>query len=149
MAKRVVPAEAAALLEQGWTYIDVRSVPEFEAGHPKGAFNIPLLHMTGGRMAPNPDFQRVVEANYPRDAKLVLGCKVGGRSLQAATLLEGAGFTSLVDVRGGFSGERDPFGRVQSPGWVDSGLPVEVETPPSHGWTELAAAAQAASSPKE
>jgi len=88
MVKRVTPIEADALLKEGWVYLDVRSIPEFEGGHPTGAANIPLLHMAGGRMAPNPAFQAVVAANYPKDAKIVVGCKAGGRSLQAATLME-------------------------------------------------------------
>lgn len=124
MPKRVTPNEAADLVKEGWVYLDVRSIPEFEQGHPQGAVNIPLLHAQAGRMAPNPDFQRVVEATFPRDAKLVVGCKMGGRSMQAAALLEAAGYAQLVDVRGGFSGERDMFGRETSPGWVTCGLPV-------------------------
>src|ERR1700753_4523583 len=112
MVKRVTPPEAAALLAEGWSYLDVRSIPEFEGGHPAGAVNVPLMHFEGGRMAPNADFQQVVEANFPRDAKLVLGCKAGGRSLQAAALLEAAGYTSVVDMRGGYHGEHDGLGRV-------------------------------------
>jgi len=125
MVKRVDPPEAAALLAEGWTYLDVRSIPEFDQGHATGAVNIPLLHFANGRMAPNPDFQSVVVANYPKDAKLVVGCKMGGRSLRAAALLEAAGYTSVVDLRGGFDGERDPMGRVTVPGWSECGLPVE------------------------
>jgi rhodanese-related sulfurtransferase len=124
MVKRVTPPEAAALVADGWTYVDVRSIPEFEAGHPAGAANVPLLHFQNGRMAPNPDFERVMAANYPKDAKLVIGCKSGGRSLQAAGLLEASGYTSVVDMRGGFSGEHDSFGRVSLAGWADSNLPV-------------------------
>jgi rhodanese-related sulfurtransferase len=129
MAKRVSPPEAAELLKQGWRYVDVRSIPEFEQGHPQGAANVPLLHMHGGRMAANPDFQRVMEANFPKDAPLVIGCKAGPRSAQAAALLEAAGYTQVVDVRGGFGGERDMFGRVTTPGWQAAGLPVETVTP--------------------
>src|SRR5919205_832816 len=98
MTKRVTPKEAAELIEKGWTYLDVRSVPEFEDSHPAGAFNVPLLHMQGGRMTPNPDFQRVVEACFPRDTKLVVGCKSGGRSLQASTLMQAAGNANVVDM---------------------------------------------------
>ena len=29
---------------EGYLYIDVRSIPEYEGGHPVGAHNIPLLH---------------------------------------------------------------------------------------------------------
>jgi len=75
----------------------------------------------------------VMEANFAKEDQLVLGCKMGGRSLQAATLLEAAGYTNIVDVRGGFAGERDPYGRVSVPGWADSGLPVS--TSPAEGAT--------------
>jgi rhodanese-related sulfurtransferase len=129
MARRVSPPEAAELLKQGWRYVDVRSIPEFDDGHPQGAANVPLLHMQGGRMAPNRDFQRVMEANYPKDSQLVIGCKSGGRSAQAAALLEAAGYGSVVDMKGGFGGERDMFGRVSTPGWAEAGLPVEKVTP--------------------
>jgi rhodanese-related sulfurtransferase len=137
MSKRVLPAEAAELVKQGWIYLDVRSIPEFEQGHPVGAANIPLMHMTGGRMAPNPDFQRVVEGAYPRDAQLVIGCKSGGRSLQAAALLAAAGYTNVVDMRGGFGGERDGMGRVSCAGWVESGLPTATTAEPGKSYAEL------------
>ena len=125
MVKRVTPPEAAALLDSGWVYLDVRSIPEFDEGHPVGAANVPLLHLDNGRMAPNPDFQAVVSANFPAETKLVVGCKVGGRSLRAATLLEAAGYSNVVDMRGGFHGERDAFGRVSCAGWAESNLPCE------------------------
>jgi rhodanese-related sulfurtransferase len=137
MVKRVTPIEADALLKEGWTYLDVRSIPEFEGGHPAGAVNVPLLHMAGGRMAPNPAFKAVVEGNFAKDAKLVVGCKMGGRSAQAAALLEAAGFSSIIDVRGGWSGERDNMGRVACAGWAESGLPVEASAPPERTYAEL------------
>jgi rhodanese-related sulfurtransferase len=137
MPKRVLPKEAAALLEEGWAYLDVRSIPEFDEGHPAGAANVPLNHFQGGRMVRNPDFQRVVEASFPKDAKIVVGCKTGNRSLQAATMLEAAGYTSVVDMRGGFHGERDGFGRASLPGWAAEGLPVETTAAPEKTWAEL------------
>ena len=141
MVKRVLPAEAASLVKEGWTYLDVRSIPEFDQGHPAGAANVPLLHSQGGRMTPNPAFQKVVEASFPKDSKLVIGCKSGGRSLQASGLLASAGYTNLADVRGGFGGERDALGRVSSPGWADSGLPVATTAEPGKSYAELAAKA--------
>jgi len=137
MSKPVSPGEAAALLEQGWQYLDVRSMPEFEEGHPPGAANVPLLHAQGGRMAANPDFQRVVEANYAKDARLVVGCRSGGRSAQAVALLEAAGYTQLADMRAGMAGERDMFGRVNTPGWVAAGLPIEKTAPAPQTYAEL------------
>jgi rhodanese-related sulfurtransferase len=137
MVKRVTPIEADALLKEGWTYLDVRSIPEFESGHPAGAVNIPLLHKTAGRMAPNPAFQSVVEGTFANDAKIVIGCKAGPRSQQAAMLLEAAGYTNVVDMRGGFHGESDNFGRVTVAGWAGCGLPVETAAPPEKTYTEL------------
>ena len=137
MAKRVSAEEASKLLEEGWRYLDVRSIPEFDEGHPTGAANIPLMHAQAGRMAPNPAFQQVVEANFAKEAPLVVGCKSGGRSAQAAALLEAAGYSRVVDMRGGMGGERDFMGRVSFAGWVDSGLPVEKTTAPGNGYADL------------
>lgn len=138
MVKRVTPPEAQALLGEGWTYLDVRSIPEFEGGHPVGAVNVPLLHLENGRMAPNRDFQAVVTANFPKDTKLVVGCKAGPRSLQAAALLGAAGYSDVVDVRGGFHGERDAMGRVTCAGWAEQNLPVETATPADRTYAALA-----------
>ena len=101
--KRVSPAEARDLIDkQGYVYVDVRSVPEFAAGHPTGAYNVPLMNMGPGGMTANADFLAVMET-FPKDAKLVVGCKAGGRSARAASMLESAGYTSVVDQRAGFS----------------------------------------------
>jgi rhodanese-related sulfurtransferase len=139
MVKRVTPPEAAELVSQGWAYLDVRSVPEFDQGHPAGAANIPLLDYVGGRMTPNPAFQKVVEANFAKDAKIVVGCKSGGRSLQAAGLMEAAGYQHVVDMRGGFHGEGDGLGRVVVAGWAAAGLPVEKTPAPDKTYAALAA----------
>ncbi len=137
MPKRVTPPEAAALLKEGWVYLDVRSIPEFEAGHPTGATNIPIMHARGGGMMPNADFQKVVQATFAKDAKIVVGCKSGGRSQTAAGLMLSAGFTDVVDMRGGFGGERDAMGRVSVPGWADAGLPVSTAAEPGKSYAAL------------
>jgi rhodanese-related sulfurtransferase len=137
MVKRVTPPEAAALLGEGWVYLDVRSIPEFEEGHPAGAVNVPLLHFQNGRMAPNPDFGAVVAANFPKDTKLVVGCKAGSRSLRAAAMLEATGYTNVIDMQGGFHGERDGLGRLACAGWAESSLPVEVAAPADKTYAAL------------
>ncbi len=65
---------------EAYTYVDVRSIPEYEQGHPAGAQNVPLLHYDAqtGQMTPNPEFLAVMEANYSHDARLLVGCQVGG-----------------------------------------------------------------------
>ena len=128
--QRVSPAEAKTLIdEQGYVYLDVRSEPEFVAGHPTGAQNVPLMHAGPGGMTPNPDFLAVVQAVYPKDAKLVVGCKAGGRSLKAAEMMIAAGYTGVIDQRAGFDGPRDAFGALSEKGWSPAGLPVETTTP--------------------
>ncbi len=138
--KRVTPEDAKQLLDsnQGYIYLDVRSVPEYEAGHVPGARNIPLLQPdASGRMQPNPRFQEVVEKNFERDAKIITGCKAGGRSLKAAEILQSSGYSNVVDMRGGFDGERDQMGRLSFPGWAPRGLPVTTKSAPGESYAEL------------
>ena len=133
--RRVGPAEAHALVtSEGYAYVDVRSVPEFEAGHPTGAYNVPLAHDGG---VPNPGFIDVIERLFDKGRGIVVGCQAGGRSLRAATLLTAAGFTSVVDQRAGWGGARDAFGRVTEAGWERAGLPAAAASEPGRSWAEL------------
>ena len=97
----------------GYTYVDVRSVPEYENGHPKGAQNVPLMHFDSqtGRMSPNPEFLAVMQANFTSDAKLLIGCQVGGRSGRAVEILTAAGYEAAINVKGGFGGAPRPCDR--------------------------------------
>lgn len=136
--KRVDPEEALRLLrEEGYTYLDVRSIPEFEDGHPEGAFNVPIMHMTPGGMEENADFLAVIQQIFPEDTKLVLGCKSGGRSLRAADMLAHAGFRHVVDQKAGWAGQTDQFGRIAEEGWGPKGLPASKVTAPEHGYEAL------------
>ena len=131
MVKRVSPQEAKDLIDrEGYVYVDVRSIPEWDEGHPTGSFNVPLNHLGPAGMAPNPDFLAVMEKSFAKDAKLVVGCKGGGRSLRAAGLLEQAGWQTVVDQRAGFDGGGEP-------GWRPAGLPVSRESDPEHAYSGL------------
>ena len=133
--KRVSPEEAKQLIDrEGYVYVDVRSLPEFEAGHPAGAYNVPLMHQGPGGMTPNPDFLGVMEKSFPKDAKLVVGCKAGGRSAKAAAVLESAGFTSVVDQKAGYEGP-SPLER----GWRPKGLPTSTQAAADHTYEGLRA----------
>jgi len=139
--KRITPEEAKELLDShaGHVYLDVRTVPEFDAGHVPGAKNIPVLEHDGnGRMALNPRFVEVVAANFSTETKLIIGCQKGGRSMKAAQLLQEAGFTSIVDMRGGFGGETDEAGRLLFPGWAPRGLPIARDNVPDDRYENLA-----------
>jgi rhodanese-related sulfurtransferase len=131
--RRVTPQEAKDLMDEGYVYVDVRSIPEFEKGHPEGAYNVPLLHMGPGGMTPNADFAAVMEKSFPKDAKIIVGCKMGGRSAQAAQLLSGKGYTNLVDQMGGFEGQPG------NPGWAPAGLKVATTAEPGRAYDQLKA----------
>ena len=113
---RISPAEAFAKMnDEGFTYIDVRTPAEFAAGRPTGSINIPLAD----------DFASAVLAKFAKDARIIVGCKAGARSMRAASALSAAGFTDVLDQRAGFDGARGPFGEVAEPGWSHAGLPQE------------------------
>jgi len=138
--KRVSPQEAAALMsDEGYVYVDVRSIPEFDAGHPKGAYNIPLLHATPSGMRPNGEFMSVFRAVFTKDSKIVLGCRSGNRSMRAARALTADGFAHVVDQRAGHDGARDAFGQVLEPGWHSAGLEVSTEAHPGRAYDDLSA----------
>ena len=121
------------------TYVDVRSIPEFENGHPAGARNVPLLNRDRqtGQMRPNPEFLAVMQANYPPESKLLIGCQMGGRSAQAGQVLVTAGYQNIANVLGGFGGAQDRMTGEVVEGWVDAGLPVERDAPPENGYEAL------------
>ena len=130
--EQINPQEAYRILEadKETLYLDVRTVPEYVAGHPKSALNVPVVipNPATGQMTPNPEFLPTVEANLPKDAKIIVGCMSGGRSQLAAELLERAGYQNIsnMHMQGGFGGKREPMGRVVVRGWRDAGLPVEL-----------------------
>ena len=121
--KHVTVQQAHQQQASGATYLDVRSIPEFQQGHPEGAFNVPLLHVDPHtrQMRPNPEFLAVVKANFTLGTKMVVGCQMGGRSQQACEILAGAGYEEVANVLGGFGGAP----QMGHAGWVQAGLPVE------------------------
>ena len=130
--KRVSPDEARELMEKmGYVYVDVRSIPEFEAGHPEGAYNVPLAHSGPHGMVPNTEFLIVMQKHFPKDAKIVVGCQSGGRSLQAATLLLATGYVDVIDQRAGYAGSNEP-------GWARKGLPTATEARADRTFAALA-----------
>lgn len=124
----ISPEEAKRRLDEGGhIYLDVRTVAEFQAGRAPGALNIPVAVMNPavGRMELNPDFVRVVAANLPSDARLIVGCKSGQRSAAAIEILQQHGYRNLTNLAGGFGGIVDASGQVLQEGWSTMGFPVE------------------------
>jgi rhodanese-related sulfurtransferase len=123
---KISTAQAEALLNKGASYVDVRTAEEFADGHVPGAINVPVSHMAPGGMSPNEDFLKVMLATFEKDQVLVVGCKAGGRSARATSILEQSGFIKIHDMAAGFHGSKGTFGET-IPGWLAEGREVEVE----------------------
>lgn len=125
--RSVEPPEAQQEMTSGaeHVFLDVRTVAEYDAGHPAGSLNIPwaLKGMMG--MSPNPDFLATVQKHVPTDATVYVSCKMGGRSMHACQQMEAAGYTNLINIDGGYGGRPDPDGGPGVKGWAEAGLPVE------------------------
>ena len=98
----VAPSDAAALIDDGATVIDVRTPAEFAAGHIPGALNI---NVESGSFA-----EEIAELE--QSETYVVYCRTGRRSALAADQMAEAGFTTVKDL-GGLSS------------WANAGYPVE------------------------
>lgn len=137
---RISPAEAhAKMKDEAFTYVDVRTEEEFEAGHPEGAVNVPSMLAGPSGMTPNPEFLSVMERAFAKDAPLVLGCRSGVRSARAGEALTAAGFTRLADQRAGWEGAKGTFGELVEPGWSRTSLPTETGAPADRSYAAMRA----------
>jgi rhodanese-related sulfurtransferase len=88
--------------------LDVRSFPEYRAGHIPGAQSIPIDSLSAGAL--DHAFKR---PSLGREETLYLTCQTGPRALQAAERLQQAGLDNLSLIEGG------------THRWEQLGLPVE------------------------
>lgn len=110
-----VPVRVALeLLQAGHRYLDVRTQEEFSGGHVPGSVNIPYLFRVGSGMAKNPNFLQQVSSQFGKDDEILIGCQSGKRSLMAASDLQSAGYTGIMDIAGGYAA------------WTQSELPIEI-----------------------
>lgn len=90
--KKISAQEAMNLMQSGQTLTidDVRTPAEFAAGHIQGSLNVP--NETIGSSAPSalPDL----------DATILVYCRSGARSAQAAKKLLAIGYTNVLDFGG-------------------------------------------------
>lgn len=107
--------EARVLLEEGYTWLDVRTDLEFDEGHVPYSVNIPII-VGSRRFDPesgerkfknqkaNPDFIKDVEKKFPdKAAKILIGCSDSRkRSIMALEALDEAGYQNIVGVKGGW-----------------------------------------------
>ena len=93
--QRVSGAEAAKIMESetGYIVVDARTHDEFAQGHVPGAICIPVQEIGTTPPAELPD----------KDQMILIYCRSGNRSVQAADKLVAMGYTNIVEF-GGLAG---------------------------------------------
>lgn len=83
--------------------IDVRTIEEFTSGHIKGAINIDVTKS---------DFKEKVQ-KLDKNKPVLVYCRKGGRSANAAAILRELGFAAITDLKGGITA------------WKENNKPIE------------------------
>jgi rhodanese-related sulfurtransferase len=120
----VSPRDAWVLVSSGdVVLVDVRTAEERKfVGYVPDTVHVPWA--TGTSLTRNPRFVRELEAKTGKHAVILLLCRSGNRSAQAAQAASAAGFTSVFNVLEGFEGDLDDGQhRGTLNGWRFHGLP--------------------------
>tara|TARA_R110002074_G_scaffold145034_2_gene293508 strand:+ start:142180 stop:142578 length:399 start_codon:yes stop_codon:yes gene_type:complete len=126
--KSLSPAQAYEFLQNNSQakLIDTRTTIEYSfVGHPLNAIHLPL------KRPPNweafDDFISQFAKHIPsKSTPLILMCRSGARSMEAAKLLESAGYQELYNMEEGFEGDKDENNhRNTIGGWRFHDLPWE------------------------
>ncbi len=109
-------------------FVDVRMEIEYlYVGHPPGVVHVPWYEYPEMQTHPQAFVEQVRrEAGGNSARPVVLICRSGKRTVEAAHALEAADFNEVVNVLHGFEGELDEhFQRGRINGWRFDGLPWE------------------------
>ena len=126
MIENLNPRQAWDLLQQNTkaVLLDVRTKVEHAfVGHPIGAVHVAWKEAPDWQV--NAKFVSEVEKIVPdKSVSVLLLCRSGQRSLDAAKALEDAGFLRLINIVDGFEGSLDQQNhRGNLGGWRFNGLP--------------------------
>lgn len=99
----ITVAQAREELErrQAGLLLDVREPAEWEKGHIPGAILAPR-GMLEWYADPTTPYAKP-ELTTKKDARIIVACASGGRSLLAAQTLQSMGYTNVVSMTGGFT----------------------------------------------
>lgn len=96
-------SQGYTMWQQGTFVLDVRTTPEYTAGHIPDAYNIDVNELG----------TRIGEILHLKDTEILVYCKAGSRSAQACQQLVNAGFSKVRNMLGGYDA------------WVAAGHPTE------------------------
>jgi rhodanese-related sulfurtransferase len=120
----LTPPEAHAAWQgvPGAVLIDIRTETELELiGRIPKALNFEWKLYPGWDL--NPSFVTSIQRKFAPDAVLILICRSGIRSDEAATKLAKAGYENVYQVLEGFEGVLDASGQRRVNGWRSYNLP--------------------------
>ena len=120
----LTPPEAHAAWKSvsGAVLIDIRTTAELElVGRIPDAINVEWKLYPGWE--PNPSFVTGIQRKYASETVLILICRSGIRSDEAARKLTQAGFENVYQVLEGFEGVLDDAGQRRVNGWKWHKLP--------------------------
>lgn len=120
----LTPPEAHAAWKSvaGAVLIDIRTEAELElVGNIPDAVNVEWKLYPDWSL--NPSFVTSIQRKYAPETVLILICRSGVRSDEAATKLAKAGFENVYQVLEGFEGVLDDSGQRQVNGWKWHKLP--------------------------
>lgn len=127
--RNLLPRETWALIQAHpeAVLIDIRmEIESLYVGRPPGAINIPWYEYPEFTPDAAEFCRQIEEQTQGKSTTVILLCRSGQRSLEAAQVLEDAGFTDVVNVVHGFEGDLDAhFHRSSLNGWRFDQLPWE------------------------
>jgi rhodanese-related sulfurtransferase len=95
------PKEAKSLLSQSSVvWLDIRENEEWEYGHLSHAQHIPMSRMTPESFS-----------KFPKEQKMIIVCRSGGRSLRVTHALRNQGFIHAQSLAGGMIGMNTLLGK--------------------------------------
>ena len=134
MIKEINSTEAYSILQksENAVLIDVRSTMEYEyVGHPVNAVHVPIKESPGWEI--RVDFINNIKSELTKkfpniqnlsEIHILLLCRSGKRSEQAALILESEGYKNTINITDGFEGDKDANGhRSVINGWRFNKLP--------------------------
>ncbi len=104
------------LLDKGTRVIDVREPSEYRAGHVPGGELIPLATVASAA------------SSWDKSEPIVILCRSGNRSMQAANTLKGQGFETVYNVTNGMNGWTGDVLQGDEQGEWPSDDSVEIDT---------------------
>lgn len=116
--------------DEEWTWVGHPGANKLDEGAELEGKVVSIEHKKvnrNGELVINRRFVKEVNCTFDDDREviLIMMCRSGGRSVEAALRLEEAGYTNIKNMVTGFEGGKDVYGYRTVNGWRNDGLPYK------------------------